>query len=338
MHDRLDLLRRSLERLPSIASPADVARALTALVTEGALDLPLPGSGSTAQRYEALAEIAAVDLSLARLAEGHTDAMAILAEARREPGPGLHGVWAAEPPDARLRAERSAGGWTLTGRKRFASGARRLDRALVTAAADGEDGGRLFAVDLHDARVKPVDGTWPAVGMAATESLEVVFDGVSVTEAAEVGRPGFYLARPGFWQGAVGVAACWYGGALGAFRLLRERFSAGKPDDHQLAHLGAIASACAAMRSALDVAGAEIDADPLDRQGRGHERALKVRHQVEQGCQEVLLRAGRAGGTSPLVFEPAHARRAADLVVYLRQHHAERDLAELGRLVLGGAR
>jgi hypothetical protein len=31
--------------------------------------------------------------------------------------------------------------------------------------------------------------------------------------------------------------------------------------------------------------------------------------------------------------EEAHGRRVADLTVYLRQHHAERDLAELGALV-----
>jgi len=43
---------------------------------------------------------------------------------------------------------------------------------------------------------------------------------------------------------------------------------------------------------------------------------------------------GRAGGTTPLTFDRAHARRAADLVVYLRQHHAERDLAALGREAL----
>ena len=30
-----------------------------------------------------------------------------------------------------------------------------------------------------------------------------------------VGPPNFYLERPGFWFGATGVAACWYGGARG---------------------------------------------------------------------------------------------------------------------------
>jgi hypothetical protein len=44
------------------------------------LDLPLPGSGRTWQRWAALAEISARNLSLGRLAEGHCDALAIVAE------------------------------------------------------------------------------------------------------------------------------------------------------------------------------------------------------------------------------------------------------------------
>ncbi len=38
-------------------------------------------------------------------------------------------------------------------------------------------------------------------------------------------------------------------------------------------------------------------------------------------------------GASPLSHEEAHSHRVADLTVYLRQHHAGRDLAEPGLLV-----
>jgi hypothetical protein len=46
-----------------------------------------------------------------------------------------------------------------------------------------------------------------------------------------------------------------------------------------------------------------------------------------------MHRVGRALGAGPLGHDEAHSRRVADLTVYLRQHHAERDLAELGALV-----
>lgn len=43
--------------------------------------LPLPGAGHTAERHRLLAEVAREDLSLAKLAEAHWDATAILTEA-----------------------------------------------------------------------------------------------------------------------------------------------------------------------------------------------------------------------------------------------------------------
>ena len=207
-------LAAAVAGLPPLETAEDVAAALGGLVGARHLELPFPASGRTAARFDALSDVSAADLSLGRLAEGHTDARAILAEARIPPrwNDVTYGVWAAEPPDARVTAERTPAGWILRGRKRYASGARGIDRALVTAAC--ADGGRLFDVDVRGAGAYVVEDSWRAVGMAATESLEVVFDGVTVGEADSVGPPGFYLERPGFWHGAVGVAACWYGGAL----------------------------------------------------------------------------------------------------------------------------
>jgi hypothetical protein len=104
--------------------------------------------------------------------------------------------------------------------------------------------------------------------------------------------------------------------------------------EHQAAHLGAVVATCETMRRILDGAAAEIDDSSGGDDDGGHWRALVARHVVEQGCQDVLERVGRAGGSSPLVFDRAHARRAADLMVYLRQHNAERDLAELGQMAV----
>ena len=109
-------------------------------------DLPLPGGGRTGERFDRLAAVAAEDLSLARLVEGHTDALAILAESGRAPRtPGArYGVWAARGGADNLTLEPVDGGWWLAGRKAFCSGAGLLDRVLVTAAAP--DGYRLVDV------------------------------------------------------------------------------------------------------------------------------------------------------------------------------------------------
>ena len=64
-----DLSSDTLERL---RLPADPAVALTRLVEAGADRVPWPAQGRTLMRWRALAEVAAHDLSLAKLYEGHT--------------------------------------------------------------------------------------------------------------------------------------------------------------------------------------------------------------------------------------------------------------------------
>ena len=68
-------------------------------------------------------------------------------------------------------------------------------------------------------------------------------------------------------------------------------------------------------------------------QGVGRLRSLRVRALADAVAGEVMDRVGRALGAGPLGHDEAHARTVADLTVYLRQHHAERDLAQLGTLV-----
>ncbi|HKN99202.1 MAG TPA: acyl-CoA dehydrogenase, partial [Pseudonocardiaceae bacterium] len=66
--------------LPEPRTPRTLADHLRRMAGSGALDLPLPGAGQTARRWAALAALGRCGLALARLAEGHTDAVAILAE------------------------------------------------------------------------------------------------------------------------------------------------------------------------------------------------------------------------------------------------------------------
>lgn len=308
-----------------------VAAAFSAAAVSGRLDLPLPGHGHTMERWAAFASLAEEDLSLARLSEGHADALAILAElGGPRPAAGSRwGVWAAQPPGPGLRAGQAGPdgrGWRLQGTKQYCSGARTCTHALVTAAAD--DGTRLFAVDTDG--LKPGPGSWPATGMAGSDTLDVSFADIP---AEPVGGPGAYSGRPGFAHGGVGVAACWYGGARGIGRTLLDAARRRDVGPHALAHLGAVDIALRSAQHALRGAADEIDADPGDRRDAGRGRALRVRAHVEAAAAEVMSRVGRALGAGPLCHDEAHSRRVADLTVYLRQHHAERDLAQLGALV-----
>ncbi|SEF21606.1 Acyl-CoA dehydrogenase [Amycolatopsis pretoriensis] len=303
--------------LPSPRTTEVVAAELRTLHTAGALDLPLPGAGRTAARWAALAAFGRRDLALARLAEGHTDAVAILAEAGHSPAPGaLYGVWAAKSGGTGAVLADGA----LTGTVRFCSGLSTLERALVAA------GDRLVEVDLADPRVRRHPDAWQAVGMDASDSGDVVFDGVPGTL---VGPPGWYVGRPGFALGGAGVAAVWLGGAAGVLdgvlAYLRER---GDADEHQLAHVGALHTAVSGTDAVLSqAASAEVDALV----------AGTCRAAAERTAVEVLERALKVTGPTPACRDRRFAQRVADLPVYVRQHHAERDLATLGRTVLGAA-
>jgi alkylation response protein AidB-like acyl-CoA dehydrogenase len=305
--------------------------AVRAWLDSGRLNLPLPGSGGTDQRWRQLSELATENLTGARLAEAHADAVAILHElGGKPPEPEqLWGVWAAEPPDQVLVASRTpTGDVVLDGTKPWCSGAGLCTNALVTAQiAEGQKA--LFAVTLTDPTVTPAPSTWSNAGMAGSDTAAVHFAG---TPAVQVGEPGQYLSRPGFWHGAIGVAACWFGGARAVAQPLYEKAANPSADPHLLAHLGAVDAALAAAEAMLSAAASAIDADPFDTAGTGQLLAMRTRAVVEHAADEAIIRTGRALGPGPLCTDAAHAQRVADLTIYLRQSHAERDLAELGRL------
>ena len=311
-------------------TPALVERWLSS----GDVDLPLPGHGATALRWQRLAALAEVDVTAGRLAEAHADAVAILAELG---GPGPQrgqwwGVWAAEAGDAALCATEVGDGIRLTGTKVWCSGAGLCSHALVTAQLPGGQRG-LFAVALDAPGVRPLTSAWHNTGMADSDTRSVQFD---ETPAVAVGAPGAYLTRPGFWHGGAGVAACWLGGARAVAAPLYARAAAGKADAHALAHLGAIdAAVTAAADATLTAVAGEVDADPGNRTGRAELLARRARAVVETAVDEAVDRTGRALGPAPLCLDAEHARRVADLTVYVRQSHAERDLERLG--VLAGA-
>jgi hypothetical protein len=308
---------------------------LRALAGDGLATLPLPGAGSTLERWRALATVAAHDLALAKLFEGHADALAILAEAGESaPAPGrTWGMWAAEPPGARVVLEAGQGDrCTLTGVKAWCSGARHLDAALLTAwTADGA-GPFLVRVELAQPGVSFDDACWQAVGMRASESVDVRFDGVA---ARRVGGERLYLARPGFWQGGIGIAACWHGGACGVAHTLRaQALAAGSHAGwHRLAALGAVDHVLAANAALLREAAAWVDAHPGD---SAQFWALRTRAAADAACEQVLHHATRALGAGPLCRDAAFARRAADLPVFVRQCHGDRDLAALGERLVAG--
>lgn len=307
----------------------DIAAAVRGLLAE-ATALARPGGGRTGERWRTLTDWSANHLVVGRLLEAHADATAILGELGR-PAPAAGqwwGVWAAEPPEPRVTAVRHGNSWTLEGTKPWCSGAGWCTHALMTvrdAAAPEER--HLVAVDLDQPGVR-IEERWANAGMAGSRTWPVHVDGV---RALDLGPGSAYLQRAGFWHGGAGVAACWLGGAHAVARpLLRTA----RTDPLTRVHAGRVDMVLTAAEWALTAAAQDLDAAPDDFPS-ARLRALRVRGLIERTVATVLDEVGRALGAGPLCQDAEHAARVADLTVYVRQSHGDRDLAALGALVLG---
>jgi len=321
----------------------DADAALT-LAAELGSAVPSPGSGQTWTRWQLLADVSAADLTAGRVLEAHLDALAILDEAGEATGiaaadigvstASTWGVFAAEGPGVRVTAEPAGDGWLLDGTKPWCSLADRLSHGLITAHTAG--GRRLFAVALDAPQVRAESTGWVSRGLSAVTSMPIHLDRAP---AVPVGDDNWYLRRPGFAWGGMGVAACWYGGAVGISRRIARHFTDREPDQLGCWQLGSVDVALHRARTVLQAAAADVD-DGRAEGAAGVRLAALVRAVVAATAEEIIGIAGHAMGPAPLTMDEDHARRIADLTVYVRQHHAERDLAAAGRALVeaGGPR
>lgn len=311
-----------MDQISDHAAPTLEAAAREVLARQPSL--PLPGRGHTLERWRALAALAGRDLCVAKVMEAHYDAQAILADlhATLLSTGTLAAVWAAEGPQATLRYDEASG--TVSGAKPWCSGAGLVDVALVTAHCG--DASRLVCVRTDAPGVMLQPQSWHATGMGGIPSGTVQFDRVA---AEPLGAPGAYLARPGFWHGGAGIAACWYGAAVALAQPL-QRSPRVEGDPQAAALLGQVDMALQSSAALLRELAAWVDAMPA----QPHQAdVIRVRSVVERSCMQVLDAVGRALGPGPMCLDPAHAQRWADLTVFIRQSHADRDWAELGRAV-----
>lgn len=325
----------------AVSSAAGDVPALLALAGDAGSSWPQPGGGQTGLLWELLASVASVDVAAGRIFEPHLDAQAILAQAGHAPGErgGLWGVFAAEGPGTRLEAKADGGGVLLSGAKPWCSLAPLLDRAIITAHT--ETGGRAaFAVDLRHPGVRCEVPVWVARGLREIPSGTVHFSRVP---ADPVGGDEWYFRRPGFAWGGMGVAACWLGGAVAVARDYRESLVAAagrgrEPDQIAFAALGEADRILTSILRYLGRVAEWIDGgdDAQEAGASAWSEALRVRGTVAAAVERVLSLVGTNRGPGPLAFDEPYAKRMADLALYVRQHHATRDDAQLGKLTLAG--
>ena len=307
--------------------PVDVPRTVDDALSTAWPDHLVPGQGATRELWELLATLGATDLGVARAVEPHLDARAILAQAGVPDRDGrTWGVFAAEGPQVRLDAVEGGDGWRLTGTKPWCSLAGVLDAALVTAHLVGA-GRALFAVDLREPGVRPAG---PGVGVARA--------GRDPQHGADLRRRRRDARRPArLVPGASGVLVGRHRGG----RLLVRRCGRDRPAGARRGGADAT-TRCSRCTSARSTAGSRTPAGRSPRRRRSSTRTSSTPRRAASWpsgsarrsrlpARTCSTHAAHALGPAPLALEPEHAKRVADLQVYVRQQHAERDDASLGR-------
>jgi hypothetical protein len=330
-----------LDRVPSfpVAALAALAEAGALTATIGAIRAEL----SVAPAWELLRRVARADASVARILDGHLNAierLEVAAEpqlreaelAKLEGGTRLLGVWGADPapgegPPARI--VETGGGEVLRGVKTFCSGAGGIDAALVLVGSDDGLAPRLVLVE-SDERVEVDRGWYRGAGMRASESHRVVFREAPVV--AILGDPGELGREPWFSRDAMRTAAGWAGMVDAAADAALADLAARRAAEplSQLA-AGRIEAARGTVDAWLARAAAAAD--------EGQElKSLSVlmRVEIDRAAKAVLEAAAATCGSHPFVTAGPLDRARRDLETFLLQHRLDPLLARLGAARLEG--
>ena len=309
----------------------DVAADVAALHRSGWLAACLPqaagGSGwgsepdGTLAAFDALRGLGRSNLSVARLYEGHMNAVKLVslyaADDLREESfaavraGALFGVWGADDPACPLTLPDN-GALVLSGAKRFASGLGVVRHVVVTAKD------QLLLVPADDgARADP--SAWTMAGMRATRSGRYDFTGLAVPRRAMLGNAGDYYREPYFEGGVWRYCAAHLGGAEALHAAMCETLAGLGLSHvpHQQDRIAASAIALETARLWLLRAATEVEA----KGAQPHKAALSLfaREVTENSCRTVISAVERALGMAAHVEGSAIERMRRDLALFLCQ-------------------
>jgi alkylation response protein AidB-like acyl-CoA dehydrogenase len=301
--------------------------------------------------WDLLRRVAAADASVARILDGHQNAVERLEvaaapevrerELRAVTDDGrLLGIWGADPgpgegDPARLREV--DGGLVLRGAKAFCSGAGGVDAALVMVGSDDGAAPSLALLDCGDA--VEVDRRWyRAAGLRASESHLVVFRDAPVT--AVLGEPGELARDPWFSRDAMRTAASWAGMVDAAVAAMFEEL-ADRRAAEPLAQLAAGRAEAAQgtvdawLERAAGVADAALASPHRADLAAPRATGIAMRAEIDRAAKAILEGAAAACGSHPFVTGGRLDRARRDLETFLLQHRLDPLLTRMGAARLG---
>jgi alkylation response protein AidB-like acyl-CoA dehydrogenase len=275
--------------------------------------------------FNVLRMIGAGDLSVARLIEGHFNAIALVVRygtaaqvssfASSVADGALSGVWGAD--DAAGLKIHGENGARLSGRKILASGAGTVMRPVVTAKA-GEDQ-VMCLLDLRADHAVDLSG-WTAQGMRSTATGAIDLTGIPVGPAEIIGGAGDFMRQPHFSGGAWRFCAAHLGAMEKLVELFRDHLiSRGRGDDpYQLQRVAQCVAAATTARFWIEEAARRLGPDD-------HDPAAVVafvnltRMVTERAALDIMEAVQRGVGLVSFIRPNPIERICRDLSTYLRQ-------------------
>lgn len=280
-----------------------------------------------------LIALGSASLPLARLYEGHVNALCLLqqhatpsqralVDAALARG-ALLGVWGADS-DLPVFIEPSAAGARLRGTKAYASGLGYVEFAIVTAATP--DGLQMVLAQVDDpGRAMPE--AWDVDGMVGSLSGRFQCDGLPAMPDQRVGQVGALFEEPAFHGGVWRIVACCAGAMHRLAQLCSERLEqrGGGAAPVLLARLGGIA--IDAQAALLWARHAAFEVETQGDRTRAITAALFALEATEQAADRLLAACERLLGATMHARSSEAGRIARDLRFYLRQADLDGKLA-----------
>ena len=291
---------------------------------------------------DALRILGRANLSVARLFEGHMNAVKLIAlygddrqraaSAAQVRRGALFGVWGADDPDDPVKMTCEDGEIHLAGAKRFASGLGLVDRAIVIVP-DGDGGPYMLLAPTDAVERSDVTG-WKMAGMRATRSGRYDFRGLVLANDSLIGQKGDYLREPHFEGGIWRYCAAHLGGAEALYKtMLAELAARGRTDDpDQRRRIVACATALETSRLWIQRCAREIEAD--DAPPGKATLALLARQITEVSCRTAMEIVDRCLGMTAHEEGSAVERMKRDLSLFLCQAAPDAKRERAGRALV----
>ncbi len=290
------------------------------------------------------------NLAVGRLYEGHVNALQLLdwfgSDAQKsryfaEADEGQQfAVWNTQAAGG-IRFEAGDNGWQMRGAKTFCSGAGHVTRPIVTG--ESPDGWQMCVVPTERAQMEIDRSWWRPMGMRASASFAVDFDGTTLRDDDLLGVAGDYYRQPAFSGGAIRFCAVQLGGAAAIMeqtrRFLRE---VGRADDaFQRARVGRMTMKVQSGWQWLSDAARmwdECGENPLACDAATSARmvafAAMMRLATEEICLEIMQLCEQSVGARGLMKTEPFERMSRDLTIYLKQPHLDEIAGRVGKWAL----